>query len=144
MADKTLTSANSAFTMGVVGLFPIIPFEGYGADQAWSVDNVDTGEHRMGVDGKLSVGWRPVVRTITFTFEVTSPTLEYLDSIAAVEEARREKVKFNGTGVVPGAQKKYALTNGYMREYKPMSDGGTTLGPRTFQFIFEKISPAPF
>ena len=142
--NKTLTTANSAFTMAARGVFPVpFSFQGYGTDASFAIDNITTGEARMGVDGHLSVGYVPVAKTITFTLEPTSPTIEYLDAVIAVEDAQREKVIFDGTGYLQGTKQKYAMTNGYLMEHTPINAGAKTLQPRTFQFVFEKITPSP-
>ena len=56
----TLTSANSAFSLQIANLYPVPQsIQGYAADDAFAVDDVEPVETVMGVDGKLSGGYTP-------------------------------------------------------------------------------------
>jgi hypothetical protein len=141
---KTLTTANSAFTLAARGIFPV-PFrlEGYATDDSFAVDDVTPGEIQMGVDGFLSAGYIPYVTQITFMFQATSPSIAYLDSIIAQQKAQREMVIFDGTGFLQGTEQKYAMTNGYLISFTPANTGKKVLQPRKFTFAFQNFDPAP-
>lgn len=141
---KTLTTANSAFTLAARGIFPA-PFQlqGYSVDDSFAVDDVTPGEVQMGVDGFLSAGYIPYVTQITFSFQATSPTIDYLDSIIAQQKANREMVIFDGTGLIQGTQEKYAMTNGYLTSFTPANTGKKVLQPRKFTFSFQDFDKAP-
>lgn len=144
MATKTLTTANSAFTLAARGIFPV-PFklEGYATDDSFAAEDVTPGEVQMGVDGFLSAGYIPYITQITFMLQSTSPTLDYLDQIIAQQKAQREMVIFDGTGIIQGTGEKYAMTNGYLTSFTPMSTGKKVLQPRKFTFSFQNIDKAP-
>lgn len=144
MADKTLTTANSAATLLARGFFPT-PFslEGYSTDDSFSVDDVSPAEVFMGVDGKLSGGFVPQPKVVTFMFQADSPSLDRLDAIIAFQESQRENVIFDGTMFIQGTQDKTAMTKGFLTSYTPMANSKKTLQPRKFTFTFEGFTKAP-
>ncbi len=141
---KTLTTANSAFTLAARGVFPV-PFklEGYATDDSFAVDDVTPGEVQMGVDGNLSAGYVPYATQITFMFQADSPVLDYLDTIIAAQKSQREMVIFDGTGFIQGTQEKYAMTKGFMTSFTPASTGKKILQPRKFTFTFQNFDKSP-
>lgn len=144
MADKTLTTANSAFTLSARGFFPT-PFalEGYATDDSFAVDDVTPTEVFMGVDGKLSGGYVPVAKVVTFMFQADSPSLDRLDDIVAFQESQREVVLFDGTAFIQGDQNKYAMNKGFLTSYTPAANAKKTLQPRKFTFTFQDFTKAP-
>lgn len=144
MADKTLTTANSAFTLAARGVVSA-PFalQGYATDDSFSIEDVNPVEVYMGVDGKLSGGYVPQSKVITFMFQADSPSLDILDDIIAAQEQQRETVIFDGTGLIQGNQNKYAMTKGFLTSYTPASNAKKTLQPRKFTFTFENFTKSP-
>lgn len=144
MADKTLTTANSAFSLVARGIFPA-PFalEGYATDDSFSIDDVSPVQAQMGVDGHLSFGFVPTPKVVTFMFQADSPSLAYLDQVVAAQEARNEAVIFDGTGLIQGSQDKIAMTKGAITDYTPAAKAAKILQPRKFTFTFEKFAKAP-
>lgn len=144
MADKTLTTANSAFSLSARGLFPV-PFalEGYSTDDSFSVEDVTPVEAQMGVDGKLSFGYLPTPKVVTFMFQADSPALDFLDQIVATQEAQNEAVLIDGTGRLQGVQDKIAMVKGAITSYTPAAKAGKVLQPRKFTFTFQNFTKSP-
>lgn len=144
MADKTLTTANSAFSLSARGLFPV-PFalEGYSVDDSFSVEDVTPAEAQMGVDGKLSFGFVPTAKIITFMFQPDSPSLPFLDQIVATQESKNEVVIVDGTGLLQGVQDKIAMTKGVITSYTPAATAKKVLQPRKFTFTFQNFTKSP-
>lgn len=144
MGNKTLTTANSAFTLAARGVFPV-PFklEGYATDDSFAVDDVSPGEVHMGVDGNLSAGYVPYITQITFMFQGDSPSLDYFDTIISAQKSQREMVIFDGTGLIQGTQEKYAMTKGFLTSFTPASSGKKTLQPRKFTLSFQNFDKSP-
>lgn len=144
MADKTLTTANSAATLAVRGLYPI-PFvlQGYATDDSFSTEDVNPAEVQMGVDGKLSSGYVPVPKVVTYMFQADSPSLAYLDQVIATQESQNENLIFDGTMFIQGTQDKIAMTKGFLTSYTPPGNSKKTLQPRKFTITFEKFTKAP-
>ena len=141
---KTLTTANSAFTLAARGIFPV-PFalQGYATDDSFATDDVNPVETQMGVDGQLDGGYVPYATTITFMLQATSPSIDFLDAIIAQQKAQREAVIFDGTGLIQGTQEKYAMTKGYLTSFTPANTGKKVLQPRKFTFQFQNFDKAP-
>lgn len=60
MADRSITSADSVFSISSADFaLAATILEGYAADAAFAMENADTAETMLGVDGKLSAGWVP-------------------------------------------------------------------------------------
>ncbi len=142
--NKTLTTANSAFTLAARGIFPV-PFnlEGYSTDDSFAVDDVTPGETQMGVDGNLSAGYVPYATQITFMFQADSPTIDYFDTIIAAQKAQREMVIFDGTGFIQGTQEKMVMTKGFLTSFTPTSTGKKILQPRKFTLTFQNFDKSP-
>lgn len=141
---KTLTNANSAFSLAVRGLFPVPQaLQGYATDDSFAVDDVQPGEVMMGVDGKLSAGYVPYATSITFTFQADSDSVDMFDEVLEAQKAAKEMFIFDGTGIIQGTGAKYAMTKGYLTSATPMSTGKKVLQPRKFTLMFESCSKAP-
>lgn len=144
MADKTLTTANSAVSLSARGVFPVpFPLEGYATDDSFAVDDVNPAEVFMGVDGRLSGGYVPQAKVVTFMLQADSPSLVYLDQVIAVQDSSRENVLFDGTMFIQGVQDKVAMTKGFLTSYTPAATAKKTLQPRKFTFTFERFTKAP-
>lgn len=141
---KTLTNANSAFSLAVRGLFPVPQaLQGYATDDSFAVDDVQPGEVMMGVDGKLSAGYVPYATMITWTFQADSDSVDMFDEVLEAQKANKEMFIFDGTGIIQGTGAKYAMTKGYLTSATPMSTGKKVLQPRKFTITFEACSKAP-
>lgn len=144
MNNRTLTSANSVLTLQIAGLYPVPQtIQGYSADDMFSVADQDTSEVSMGVDGRLSAGYVPIVNEFEFMLQADSESNDIMDNLIAAEKAAREKYIINGTIALSGVNKKYVMTRGFLGTVTPMAKAGKTLGPRRFLIRFESISPAP-
>lgn len=141
---STLTTANSAFSLLVRGLFPVPQsLHGYATDDSFAAEDVTPGEVQMGVDGQLSAGYVPYATVMTFTFQADSPSTAMFDTVLEAQKANKEMFIFDGTGIIQGTGEKYAMTKGYLTSATPMSTGKKILQPRKFSITFENVSKAP-
>lgn len=141
---STITSANSILMLGIANLFNIpVQIEGFAADDAFAIDDVDMAETMMGVDGKLSAGWVPAIKSLEITLQADSASNDFFDAWIAAEEVAREKYKANGTILLQGTGRLYALTTGYLKKGNVMPAGKKVLQPRKFTLEFQNISRAP-
>ena len=140
----TITSANSVLMLGVANLFNIpVQIEGFAADDAFTIEDVDMAETMMGVDGKLSAGWIPMPKSMEITLQADSPSNSFFDALIAAETVAREKFQVNGTILLQGTGKLYALTTGYLKKGNVMPPAKKVLQPRKFTIEFQSISSAP-
>ena len=136
MLDRDITSANATVVMS--GAFPAV-FSNFSADSAWSQDNYTFLEHRMGVDGHVAIGYTPVEKEITFTFEANSPTLAILNSMYRSMEVLKKPFYSTIVITIPSIMKTFTLVGCYLTSYKLIPDGAKTLEPVEATFTFERI-----
>jgi len=137
---RDITSATSSVSM--LSTNGITDFEGYSADDIFTADSVDFVETRIGVDGKMSAGYVPQIKTVTFNFEASSKSLPSLLNLYAISEATRTPVFVTLTVFIPAISKKF-ICEGVMKGTKPMYDAKKTLEPMPIKFDFESIIPMP-
>lgn len=140
----TITSANSVLMLGVAGLFNTpIQIQGFSADDAFSLEDVDMAETMIGVDGKMSAGWIPIIKPLEITLQADSPSNDFFDTLITAENVAREKYKLNGTILLKGTGRLYALTTGYLKRGNLMPAAKKVLQPRKFLLEFQDVTPAP-
>jgi hypothetical protein len=141
---STITSANSVLMLGINKLFNIpIQIQGFSADDAFLIDDIDMAETMMGVDGKLSGGWIPVAKSMEISLQADSASNDFFDAWVAAESISREKYKANGSILLQGTGKLYVLTGGFLKKGSVMPAAKKVLQPRKFTIEFETISSAP-
>ena len=141
--SRDITSANSTAVM-YVDVFPAgVKFEQYSADGAWASDAYAVLETRMGVDGKMSAGYTPVEKEVTFTFQANSPTLDKLDIIWQTMEVSKTPLFGQISINVPSIKKQYVLANVVMMNYKLLPDAQKVLEPIDVTFRCESITSVP-
>lgn len=139
MLNKDITSANATVVM--TGAFPAV-FSNFSADSIWSQENYTFLEHRMGVDGHVAVGYTPVEKEITFSFEANSPTLAILNAMYRAMETLKKPFYSVIVITIPSLGTTYSLTGCYLTSYKILPDGARTLEPVEATFTYEKIEQA--
>ena len=144
MLDRDITSANASVAMFSEFFNNVVPFVQFGADNAWSQDNYEFLEHRMGVDGHVAIGFTPVEKTITFTFEANSPTLDSLNILYKAMEVDKKPYYSNIVITIPALRKKFYLRYAYLTSYKVIPDGDKTLSPVEATFTFESVDEETF
>jgi hypothetical protein len=140
----TLTTANSAVSLVVRGLFPVPQrLQGYATDDSFATEDVSPMEVQMGVDGQLSAGYVPYATPITFTLQADSPSTAMFDTVLEAQKANKEGFIFDGTIILQGTGAKYAMTKGYLTKASPMPAAKKMLQPRAFTITFESVTKAP-
>lgn len=140
-----ITSADATILMIVEGLFPVgFQLEKFAADGAWSVENRQVAETRMGVDGQMAAGWVPQIKQVTFTLEADSPSLPFLEQIIANQEQKRTLYPISLLITIPSIGKIYSYTKGVFHDVSDVSAGEQVLGTREFTLNFEKMDTLPF
>jgi len=141
---STITSANSVLMLGINKLFNIpIQMQGFATDDAFAVDDVDMAETMIGVDGKLSGGWVPAVKSMEISLQADSASNDFFDAWIAAESVAREKYTANGSILLQGTGRLYVLTNGFLKKGSVIPAAKKVLQPRKFTIEFESIAGAP-
>lgn len=142
MADTTITSANSVFTISVAGLFPVPQqLQGYSAERAWESEAVELAEVQMGVDGRMTSGYTPNPVMQTISLQADSPSKQIFASIQNAMRATRDVYYITGTIDLPSTGESFICRRGVLRTSKPLPDAAKVLQPMSFQIVWESIDP---
>jgi hypothetical protein len=141
---RTLTAANSAFSLQIAGLYPVPQsLQGYAIDDSFSVDDISPSEAIMGVDGKLSFGYTPYPTKIHVTLQADSDSNDIFDNWISAMQASREVYVANAAISLPGIGKKYIMTRGVLTGGNSMAGNKKTLAARKFEITFESCVVSP-
>lgn len=144
MAQPTITSADATFVISSTDFaLAATILEGYAADAAFAIDNSDTAETTLGVDGKLSAGWVPRTYNQTITLAPDSPSRAVFDLLVSAQDAARTVYRLNGTINLPGNKYSYTLTRGVLKNYSSIPNAQRILQPMTFVIEWERVLPVP-
>lgn len=144
MGRKTLTAANTVIVFTVPGLFDTpVQIQGFAAEDIFDAEAIDTAETVMGVDGRMSGGYVPAIKKQAYTVQADSDSIDFFENLYAATEAVREVYWINGTITLSSVGKEYTMTNGILRNYKPLPDAKKILQPRKFSIDWESALPSP-
>jgi hypothetical protein len=130
--------------LGVKGLYTTPQqLQGFSDGDAYSVDSVDVAEVVMGVDGVMSSGYVPQIKTMNIVLQADSASNTFFEAWYAAQEAAKETYAAFGVIRQPGVSRSYILTNGVLVGYSALSDGKKILQPRKFSIKWTSIVGAP-
>jgi hypothetical protein len=139
-----ITSANAVFIISVPLLLPVPQqLQGFAVDDIFDVDDVDSTDVMMGVDGILSGGMIFAPKSMNVALQADSPSMSFFDGwyqgqqAATAAFAAQASVTFTAIGTT------YALLTGFLTRYKPMPDAKKVLQPRKFRITWQSVVPAP-
>lgn len=139
--EKTITSANSIFTLTVPGLFPApVQLMGYSTDRAFTTDAVQMSEAQMGVDGRLSAGYTPSPIVQTITLQADSPSRDIFSTLITAMDTAREVYWINGTISLPATGESYTMTRGVLVNAKSIPDAQRVLAPVDYMITWESVA----
>ncbi len=139
----TITSADAVLTLGAQDAFTNpVQIEGFAVDDAFETAEVENAEVMKGVDGKLSVGWIPVLNRMTITLQADSVSMFFFDTVNQTENQARRKLRLDGSLSIPSTGQLFTLVNGYSTKYTPTPKAGKVLQARKFEITFDTISVA--
>ncbi len=139
-----LTGSNASITLTQATLFSGNPqaIQGFAADDVTDMDAVEIVEYLMGVDGYLSAGfvWKPRLQKIRL--QADSASNQFFDTINNQQQAAQSAYPLSGTVILPAIGLKFTLTNGYLRNYKPMPGVKKLIQPRDYEIVWNNCIPA--
>jgi len=141
MAETTITSANSVFTLVVAGLFPSpVQLRGYATDKAFATEAIDLAEVQMGVDGRMTAGFTPNPVKQTVTLQADSPSRDIFTTIIQAMKTAREVYYISGSIALPSTGESFALTRGILTNAKQIPDAQKVLQPVDFVITWESVN----
>jgi hypothetical protein len=140
MAEHTITSANSVFTIVVAGLFPSpVQLQGYSSDRAFTTDALTLAEVQMGVDGRMTAGYTPSPTVQTITLQADSPSKEIFTAITQATKTAREVYYISGSISLPSTGEVFTLTRGILTTTKQIPDAQKVLAPMDFTVTWQSV-----
>ncbi len=141
MADTSITSANSVFTLVVASLFPVpVQMQGYSSDRAFITDALDLAEVHMGVDGRMTAGYTPNPTRQTITLQADSPSRDFFTSLIQATKTAREVYYITGSISLPGTGEAFSLTRGILTQVKQLPDAQKVLQPVDYVITWESVN----
>lgn len=143
MAEKTLTSANSIFTLTAAGIFPVPQqLQGYAVDKAFAADALVLAETKMGVDGKLSAGYTPTPVKMTVSLQADSDSNTIFMAVTQAIKTTREVFPITAHITLPATGEVYTCNRGFLTVSKQMPDAMKVLGEKEYEIVFESVDRA--
>lgn len=143
MAKRTITSANSVFTLVVLDVFPVPQnIQGYAVDDAFDTDEVQAAEAQMGVDGLMSAGYTPFITTLKVHLQADSPSIDLFEAWLGAEKAAQEVFFAQATIEMPSINKLYTFNNGVLSRVTPIPSGKKVLQAQVYTIEWETVNPA--
>jgi len=144
MADTTITSANSVYTITVASLYPSpVTLQGYEADKAFTTEAIDLAEVNMGVDGRMTAGYTPMPTTQTVTLQADSPSIIIFETLIQATKTAREIFYISGSIALPSTGRVYAMTRGVLTNVKQIPDAQKVLKGMDFVITWQSVNVAP-
>lgn len=138
-----ITSANAKVVL-TCALFPAgLQFENFSVDTAWTQDLVQQLEARMSVDGKLSFGYTPSPKLISFQFQPNSETVGSLDYLVQTQDLTQSPIVCQMIIELKSLGKVITLQNGACVSNKLLPNGARVLEPMQYDFAFEAFNVIP-
>lgn len=128
---NNITSANASIT--ITSTLGNMDFDKFSADSALTAEAVEMVQTRIGIDGQISAGYTPTIKTFTVDFEASSSSIPYLLELAQLIETTKTPQPITLTITLPAVQKKFVCT-GFFTNYPPMFSVKQLLEPMQFGF----------
>lgn len=135
-----ITSANASVVMVVENLFPAgVTLEQFGTDQAFSQEQSQVTETRMGVDGQMVAGWIPTIKILTITLEASSPSFDYMVQLFRAMDKGRTIFPVTVVARIPSIDQTITWSNGVLHDANPVPAANNVLDPTTWIFHFQDM-----
>ena len=137
---RNLTSFNSVFAISVAGIFPTpIILDQFATDKALDFDEITVGEHKTGVDGKMSYGLVATNHTMKIHVPADSDAADFFEEWYETQVADGQAYFANANWEVSSTNKNYTLKKGALLKLKYAPDYGKVLGDHEYALVWESI-----
>lgn len=138
---RSLSSANSTFMLGAVGVFSdLVKIEGYSDESAWKLEDVTLATTTMGVDGSFSSAWIPYMTSMTLSLMPNSSSNDFFERIISYQDVIQETVELFGNIQIPSIGRKYALENGVISKMSLVPTAAKILQVKSITLIWGKCT----
>lgn len=115
-----------------------IPLVKFSTDQSLTSDEVAVAETRMGVDGKMAVGYTPNITPVTIMFEADSPSWRLIEQSLSIARQANTVVECELIVTIPALVKTYVYKNGAIKSLTNVAMK-KVLDPVTLKMDFEEV-----
>ena len=139
-----ITSANAVFLMSVPLILPVPQqLQGFAADDIFDMDDVDSTDVMMGVDGILSGGMIYAPKPQNIALQADSPSMSFFEAWYQMQQGNAAAYAAQGNITFTAIGRSYQLLTGFLTRYKPMADAKKVLQPRKFRVTWQQVIPVP-
>lgn len=144
MANLTsITSANATFALTLPDLYPAPQkLENFAVDDMFAFEAVSAVETRMGADGEFTAGHKPQPRSVTISLMADSKSIALFDYWQNASDTAKHPYVCNGMVTIPGLNKSYTLTKGYLKSYTPMAAAKGVMESVQYTIEFKSVKPS--
>lgn len=143
MPARTITSANSAFTLSVPGVFAVpVALQQYAADEAFDNEAVDSAEAVMGVDGFMAAGFTPFPVKMSITLQADSASIDAFNDWLGAMQAAKEVFYAVATIDMPSVGRSFALSQGALTKGKIIPGAKKKLEPVNYEITWGSVVPS--
>ncbi len=141
MSLNNITSANASAILTVESLYPSgIVLEQFSIDQGIIMEDVQYSVSRMGIDGKMTSGFIPSIKSVNIVLEASSPSLVALTQLAEMMVQNKTTYACNLMVEIPALSKSFNFSNGVLESGKIFPENKKVLEPVNFRFQFESFT----
>lgn len=138
-----ITAANAVLTLTIVPLFTVPQqLQQFAADDVYDLEQVQSVEVLMGVDGKMSGGFVYKEINQDIILQADSPSNDVFDTWWTSMQATKGLYVANGLIRLPAIGKKFTQVNGQLTGYK-LPGAKKLIQPRRYRITWESIAPSP-
>ncbi len=140
----TLTSVNSVIMLTVGAVYPTAQqLQGYTSDDVYDVEDIDTAETTMGIDGLLSGGFIYAPIPWTISLQANSPSCAVFDQWYNYQVSQKDISTASMNISLPGLGYKWVYSNGILKKYSPAPSAKKIVQPRKFMIEWNTIGVQP-
>jgi hypothetical protein len=139
----SITSANAVLTLSIGALYASPQqITNFATDDIFDVDPLQAAEAMMGVDGKLSAGLVFAEVQMKLALMADSPSIAIFENWYQTQRKVGDVYVAQAEITLSSVNRSFALTNGYLTTYPPVSSAKKVLQPRVFGLTWESIVPS--
>jgi hypothetical protein len=139
-----ITSANAVFLISVPLILPVPQqLQGFAADDIFDMDDVDSTDTMMGVDGILSGGMIYAPKPQNVALQADSPSMSFFEAWYQIQQGNAAAYAAQGNITFTAIGRSYQMLTGFLTRYKPMADAKKVLQPRKFRITWQEVIPVP-
>lgn len=129
----SITAANSIFMLSIATLYPAPQrLQGFGVDDAFTMDAADMAETQIGVDGFGVAGYVPRPVPMTIRFLASARSLDVFENWIGAMDAAGEVLYGSAVISQPSIGRKYTCYQGVLMRVSTMADVRRVLQNREF------------